>query len=200
MNQVTRRRLKRLTVGDYDLGHLDSACHMELNSIATAMRALLHTEFTALLARTGTSQAGFARLAGFSPRHVNNWCRRRAAVPPWAAALAAILDERSPDALEMMVDEAHCRWHETLGVPPGVATEEIDCALRRLARRYAPDQGGTEGQRTRIDTACAQARTTVEGRPLAEDTALPARDSPHRRPAPAAAPLKCSRIKLKLQR
>jgi len=31
------------------------------------MRTLLHTEFTALLVRAGTSQAGFARLAGFPP-------------------------------------------------------------------------------------------------------------------------------------
>jgi len=164
------------------------------------MRTLLHTEFAALLARTGTSQAAFARLTGLTARQVNNWCRGRAAVPPWAAALAAILDERSPDALEMMVDDTQFSWDETLNVPPGTATEEIDRALRRLARRSAPDQGGTAAQRTRIDTACAQARTTVEGRPLAEDTALPARDSPHRGPTPAAAPLKCSRIKLKLQR
>jgi len=84
------------------------------------MRTLLHTEFAALLARTGTSQAGFARLTGLTPRQVNNWCRGRAAVPPWAAILAAILEERSP----------------------GAATGEIDRALRRLACRYAPDQGG----------------------------------------------------------
>jgi hypothetical protein len=82
------------------------------------MRALLHTEFTALLAGTGTSQAGFARLGGFSPRQVNNGCRGRAAVPPWAPILAAILEERAPDALEMTVDEAPVRRHKTLGVPP----------------------------------------------------------------------------------
>jgi transcriptional regulator with XRE-family HTH domain len=128
------------------------------------MHTLLHTEFTALLARTGTSQAGFARLTGLTPRQVNNWCRGRAAVPPWAAILAAILDERSTDALEMTVDEAQFRWHETLGVPQDAATDEIGCAVRRLARRYAADQGGTEAQRTRIETASAQARTTAENR------------------------------------
>jgi transcriptional regulator with XRE-family HTH domain len=132
------------------------------------MRALLHTEFTALLARADTSQAAFARLAGLSPRQVNNWCRGRAAVPPWAAVLAAILEERSPDALEMTVDEAQFRWHETLGVPPGAATGEIDGAVRRLAHRYAPDQGGTEAQRTRIETASTQARTTAENRSPAQ--------------------------------
>jgi DNA-binding transcriptional regulator YiaG len=45
------------------------------------MRALLHTEFNALLARAGVTQAGFARLAGLTPRQVNNWARGRAAVP-----------------------------------------------------------------------------------------------------------------------
>jgi len=132
------------------------------------MRPLLHTEFAALLARAGISQACFARLSGLTPRQVNNWCRGRAAVPPWAAILAAILDERSPDALDMMVDDAQFSWHETLGVPRGAASGEIDGAVRRLARRYAPDQGGTEAQRTRIDTAGAQARTTAENRPPAQ--------------------------------
>jgi len=50
------------------------------------MRALLHTEFNALLARAGVTQAGFARLAGLTPRQVNNWARGRAAVPKWAEA------------------------------------------------------------------------------------------------------------------
>jgi hypothetical protein len=36
---------------------------------------------TALLGRAEVSQAGFARLAGVTPRQVNNWCRGRAAVP-----------------------------------------------------------------------------------------------------------------------
>jgi transcriptional regulator with XRE-family HTH domain len=137
--------MKTLKIADYDLGHLDT-----------------------LLARAGVSQAGFARLSGLTPRQVNNWCRGRAALPPWAAVLAAILEERSPDALEMTVDEAQFRWHETLGVPPDAATGEIDGAVRRLAHRYAPDQGGTEAQRTRIDTAGAQARTTAENRSPAQ--------------------------------
>ena len=89
------------------------------------MRALLHTEFAALLDRAGTSQAGFARLTGLTPRQVNNWCRGRAAVPPWAAILAAILEECSPDALEMMVDEARFSWRETLGVPPEAETDAV---------------------------------------------------------------------------
>ena len=70
------------------------------------MRALLHTEFAALLGRTGTSQASFARIAGFSPRQVNNWCRGRAAVPPWTAALAVLPEECSSEAVTMLVEEA----------------------------------------------------------------------------------------------
>ena len=57
------------------------------------MRALLGTEFAALLARADVSQAAFARLSGHSPRRVNNWCRVRAAVPPWTAALAVLLQD-----------------------------------------------------------------------------------------------------------
>ena len=51
------------------------------------MQALLGTEFAALLARADVvSQAGFARLTGTTARQVNNWCRARAAVRPWAEA------------------------------------------------------------------------------------------------------------------
>jgi DNA-binding transcriptional regulator YiaG len=50
------------------------------------MQALLGTEFAALLARADVSQAVFARLTGYTTRQVNNWCRARAAVPPWADA------------------------------------------------------------------------------------------------------------------
>jgi transcriptional regulator with XRE-family HTH domain len=44
------------------------------------MRPLLHTEFAALLARAGVSQAAFARLSGYTPRQLNNWCRGKALV------------------------------------------------------------------------------------------------------------------------
>ena len=62
------------------------------------MRALLHTEFTAFLARADVTQAGFARLAGVTPRQVNNWARGRAAVPKWAGLLLVALDELTPAA------------------------------------------------------------------------------------------------------
>jgi transcriptional regulator with XRE-family HTH domain len=137
------------------------------------MRSLLHTEFAALLARAGTSQADFARLSGLTPRQVNNWCRGRATVPPWAAALAVLLETHSPEAISMLVEDTTFTWHETLGVPPSAATEEIDHALHRLARRYAPDQDGTESQRGRIGAAHAQARNTAEDRSPAEAASPP---------------------------
>ena len=70
------------------------------------MRALLHTEFDALLACAGVSQASFARLTGVTARQVNNWARRRALVPQWAALLAAALQEFSPEALTISLEEA----------------------------------------------------------------------------------------------
>jgi transcriptional regulator with XRE-family HTH domain len=72
-------------------GKRDTRYGSEFHATSTLGRPL-HTAFAALLSRAGVSQAGF------SPRQVNNWCRGRAAVPPWAAVLAAILDERAPDA------------------------------------------------------------------------------------------------------
>jgi hypothetical protein len=145
------------------------------------VRTLLHTEFTALLARAGVGQAAFARLAGYTPRQVNNWCRGRAQVPPWAAVLAALLDEHSPDAIEMMVDEARLSWHETLGVPPAADAAAVRRAMTRLAHAYHPDKGGTQQQMTRINAAYEQARANPENRSLRS----PARKPPSRPPSPA---------------
>ena len=138
MNQVTRRRLKRFEMDDHDLGHLDT--------------------------RAGVSQAGFARFTGLTPRQVNNWCRGRAAVPPWAVALAVLLEERSPEAITMLLEETTFAWHEALGVRPGAEADAIRLAMRRLALRYHPDQGGTEAQMTRINAAYAQAGTAPTNR------------------------------------
>jgi transcriptional regulator with XRE-family HTH domain len=140
------------------------------------MRALLHTEFAALLARAGVSQAAFAGVTGYTPRQVNNWCRGRATVPLWAVALAAILDEHSPDAIEMMVDEALFSWHETLGVPPAADAAAVRRAMTRLALAYHPDKSGTQQQMTRINAACEQARANQQNRPPAQKP--PPRSSP----------------------
>jgi hypothetical protein len=145
------------------------------------MRALLHTEFTALLARAGVSQSAFARTSGYTPRQVNNWCRGRAVVPLWAVALAAILDVHSPDAIEMMVDEARFSWHEILGVPPAADAAAVRRAMTRLAHAYHPDKGGTGQQMTRINAAYEQARANLENR-------LPARKPPPRPSPPNPSP------------
>jgi len=69
------------------------------------MRTLLHTELAVLLARADVRQAAFARLTGVTPRQVNNWARGRAAVPTWAGLLAVILQDHSPEALTIMLEE-----------------------------------------------------------------------------------------------
>ena len=121
------------------------------------MRALLHTEFVALMARADVSQASLARLAGISARQVNNWCRGRATVPRWAAVLAILLEDNPPESLEMLIEEVHFSWHETLGIPPSADAATARSALTKLALIYHPDQGGTETQMTRINAAYARA-------------------------------------------
>ena len=44
-------------------------------------------------------------LAGLTPRQVNNWARGRAAVPIWAGILAVVLQDHSPEALTIMLEE-----------------------------------------------------------------------------------------------
>ena len=70
------------------------------------MPRLTQVAFAALLARADISQAAFARLAGVTPRQVNKWCRSQAPVPVWAGLLAVILQDRSPDALAIDLEEA----------------------------------------------------------------------------------------------
>ena len=81
-------------------------------SLCSPTKALLHTEFVALLARAGVTQADFARLTGVTARQVNNWARGRAAVPPWAALLAVVLEQSTPEMLLIAADETAFRWHE----------------------------------------------------------------------------------------
>jgi hypothetical protein len=129
------------------------------------MRRLLCTEFAALLARTGVGQAGFARLTGLTSRHVNNWCRSRAAVPPWAAALAVLLDHHAPEAIDRLLDGVSFAWHETLGVPPTADATTVRRAVTRLAHTYHPAQGGLQEQTTRINAAYAEAKACLDGQP-----------------------------------
>ena len=121
------------------------------------MRALLGTEFAALLARADVSQAAFARLSGHTSRQVNNWCRARAAVPPWAAALALLLQDASPEAVVILLEEVQFSWHETLGVPPNADPGTIRRAWARLAHAHHPDKGGIQEQMVRLNAAYARA-------------------------------------------
>ncbi len=121
------------------------------------MRALLHTEFNALLARAGVTQAGFARLAGLTPRQVNNWARGRASVPKWAALLVVALDALTPDGVEIMVEDAEFRWHEILGVSANADQATLRRAMTRLAMLYHPDKGGQPEQMIRVNAAYERA-------------------------------------------
>jgi curved DNA-binding protein CbpA len=59
----------------------------------------------------------------------------------------------------MRIEETSFAWHETLGVPATTAADTARLAMRRLALRYHPDQGGTELQTTRINAAYAEGTT-----------------------------------------
>ena len=61
----------------------------------------------------------------------------------------------------MLLEETSFAWHETLGVPPNALAETIRLAMRRLALRYHPDQGGTAAQMTRINAAYTEATATL---------------------------------------
>lgn len=59
-----------------------------------------------LLTTADCSQASFARLIGVTARQVNAWCRGHAATPRWALILAAVIQQHSPDALAIRLEEA----------------------------------------------------------------------------------------------
>ena len=48
-----------------------------------------------------------AVLAGVTPGEVNKWCRGRAAVPVWAGVIAVVLQDRSPEARTIDLEETH---------------------------------------------------------------------------------------------
>ena len=107
---------------------------MEPGSILPSVRALLHTEFAALLARAGVSQAAFARLSGVTPRQVNKWARGQAAVPRWAALLAALMEDTAPEALLLMLADA--------GRHPAQLPSGARRPLRRRQGRHPPGDAG----------------------------------------------------------
>ena len=125
------------------------------------MRALLHTEFAALLSRAGVSQAAFARLAGVTARQVNNWSRGRAAVPRWAALLAVVLEDTTAEALLLMLGDTQLSSNQVLGVPYGADMATVRRAMRGLALLYHPDKGGRPEQMVIINAAYAEATKAV---------------------------------------
>ena len=120
------------------------------------MRALLHTEFAALLSRAGVSQAAFARLAGVTARQVNNWSRGRAAVPRWAALLAVVLEDTTPEALLLMLGGTQLNCHQVLGVPHCADMAAVRRAMRGLALLYHPDKGGQPEQMAVVNAVYAE--------------------------------------------
>jgi DnaJ-domain-containing protein 1 len=123
------------------------------------VRALLHTAFAALLARAGVSQAGFARISGYTPRQVNNWARGRATAPLWGIALAAVLQHTSPEAIQILLEEIQFAWHETLGVPPNADAAALRRAMAQLATIYHPDKGGQSDLMSRVNHAYERAQS-----------------------------------------
>ena len=123
----------------------------------------MHTEFAALLARAGVTQADFARLAGFTARQVNNWARGRAAVPQWAALLAIALLDLSAEELAIRLEEVPFSWNEVLGLSAEANIATIRRAWTALARRYHPDIGGRPEPMVRVNAAYEEARLTLSG-------------------------------------
>jgi hypothetical protein len=112
------------------------------------MRTRLHTAFAVLLARADVSQAAFARSSGYTPRQVNNWCRGR----------AAVLQDTSPEAIQIRFAEIAFAWHETLGVPPNADAAALRRAMARLALIDHPDKGGQPDLMRRVNAAYEHAQ------------------------------------------
>jgi hypothetical protein len=103
----------------------------DTTGIQPRVRAFLGTEFAALLARTDVGQAALARVTGYSTHQVNNWCHGRAAMPPWTAVLAILMQDASPQAIQILFKEVQLAGNETLGVP---SNAEVDTVRRTIAR------------------------------------------------------------------
>jgi len=69
------------------------------------------------------------------------------------ALLVVALDELTPDGLEIMVEDAEFRWHETLGVSPNADVAALRRFMTKLAMIYHPDKGGQPEQMTRVNAA-----------------------------------------------
>ena len=121
----------------------------------------MHTEFVALLARAGVTQAAFARLAGVTARQVNNWVRGRAAVPQWASLLAIAILDLSTEELATWLEKMQFGWNEVLGVSAAADAASLRRAWTGLAVRYHSDKGGSREHMTRVNGAYEAARQAI---------------------------------------
>ena len=53
---------------------------------------------------------------------------------PEGAALAILMQDNSPEAIQILLEEVQFSWHETLGVPPNADAGTVRSAMARLAR------------------------------------------------------------------
>jgi hypothetical protein len=84
-------------------------------------------------------------------------------VPLWAIALAAVLQETSPEAIQILLEETTFAWHETLGVPPNADAVALPQATARLALIYHPDKGGEPDLVRRVNAAYDRAQSDRPG-------------------------------------
>jgi hypothetical protein len=63
----------------------------------------------------------------------------------------------TPDGLDVMVEDAEFRRHETLGVSPNTDAATLRRAMTRLAMLYHPDKGGRPEQTIRVNAAYERA-------------------------------------------
>jgi hypothetical protein len=122
------------------------------------MRLLLHTEFALLLKRAGIKQSAFARMSGVTARQVNRWCRGDATVPLWAAGYVAALTHVPSHTIALMCSANAFTWQEVLGIANDADMVTARSAMKEMALRYHPDQGGSDAAMVRVNDAWSQAR------------------------------------------
>ena len=69
---------------------------------------------------------------------------------PEGTALAILLQDASPEAIQILLKEVSFSWHETLGVPSNADAGTIRRAWARLAHAHQPDKGSTQEQMVRL--------------------------------------------------
>jgi len=107
----------------------------------------LCTEFDAQIRLSGLTQSQFARHCGVTVKAVNNWCRGRQPVPPWAWGLARAAIHMS---LQDLLAVPPADWRTVLGI---WSKDHAKRARARLAKIYHPDIGGDAALMARVNAA-----------------------------------------------